>query len=211
MPDWRDKYPCLDDATVSTGFDRHYIYHPAWAARVLAGTRPKYHVDIASTLHFCSIISAFVPVKFFDFRPAPLTLSGLDSKAANVTNLGWPADSVDSLSCMHVLEHIGLGRYGDPIDPDGDLKAIRELIRVLKPGGDLLVVVPVGHPRICFNAHRIYDSKEFAEYFYGLDLMEFSLIPDGEALDGLLVNPSFEFAAAQSYGCGCFWFKKSLV
>jgi hypothetical protein len=211
IPDWEDRHPCLDDATVLTGFDRHYIYHPAWAARVLAKTRPESHVDIASTLHFCSIVSAFIPVEFFDFRPAPLRLSGLASNSANVTDLDWPADSVQSISCMHVLEHIGLGRYGDPIDPDGDFKAIRELMRVLKPGGDLLAVVPVGRSRICYNAHRIYDSKEFIGYFPGLELVEFSLIPDGEALEGLLVNPPFELAAAQSYGCGCFWFRKPLA
>jgi hypothetical protein len=62
---------------------------------------------------------------------------------------------------MHVIEHIGLGRYGEALDPDGDLKAIRELVRVLAAGGNLLVVVPVGRPRIQFNAHRIYDYVEF--------------------------------------------------
>ncbi|WP_082878019.1 DUF268 domain-containing protein [Methylobacillus sp. MM3] len=211
VPHWQDRYPCLDDATISTGFDRHYIYHPAWAAHVLAGTRPERHVDISSTLHFCSIVSAFIPVDFFDFRPASLILPGLTSKAANVTNLDWPANSVESLSCMHVLEHIGLGRYGDSIDPDGDLKAIRELVRVLKPGGNLLIAVPVGQPRICFNAHRIYDCDEFIRYFEDLNLVEFSLIPDGEAPNGMLVNPPSQLVAAQSYGCGCFWFRKSLV
>lgn len=211
MPAWQDRYPCLDDATASTGFDRHYIYHPAWAARVLASTRPKCHVDISSTLHFCSIVSAFIPVEFFDFRPASLMLPGLTCKAADLTNLDWPADSFESLSCLHVLEHVGLGRYGDPIDPDGDLKAIRELMRVLKPGGDLLIAVPVGRARICFNAHRIYECNEFIRYFEALNLVEFSLIPDGEVPNGMLVNPPFQLVAAQSYGCGCFWFRKPLA
>jgi SAM-dependent methyltransferase len=210
LPQTKDLYPCLDDATASTGFDRHYIYHPAWAARVLAKTRPAVHVDVSSTLHFCSIVSAFVPVEFYDFRPAPLVLSGLISKAADVTQLQWASDSVSSLSCMHVIEHIGLGRYGDPVDPDGDLKAIAELVRVLKPGGDLLIAVPVGAPRICFNAHRIYDSQGFAAYFPGLELVEFSLIPDGEAPDGMLSSPAPAIVAMQRYGCGCFWFRKPL-
>src|SRR6266536_3280627 len=61
-----DRYPILDERTASTGFDRHYIYHPAWAARVLARAQPSVHVDIASTLHFCSIVSAFIPVRFYD-------------------------------------------------------------------------------------------------------------------------------------------------
>jgi len=47
---------------------------------------------------------------------------------------------------MNVVEHVGLGRYGEPLDPEGDIKAMRELRRVLAPGGSLLFVVPVGRP-----------------------------------------------------------------
>ena len=205
---WDDRYPCLEDATESTGFDRHYIYHPAWAARVLAKTRPLKHVDVSSTLHFSTLVSAFVPVDFFDFRPAQLTLSGFKSMSANLTNLSWPSATVESLSCMHVIEHIGLGRYGDPINPNGDLLAIAELIRVLKPGGDLLVAVPVGRERVCFNAHRVYNAKRFSSYFDGLELMEFSLIPDGDVPDGMLTEYAMSTADEQYYGCGCYWFRK---
>ena len=207
-PLWEERYPCLDDATAETGFDRHYVYFPAWAARVLAQTKPQKHADISSTLHFCAIVSAFVPFEFFDYRPAALFLPGLASNAADLTKLDWPDASVESLSCMHVIEHVGLGRYGDPLDPDGDMKAIRELVRVLAPGGSLLVAVPVGRERICFNAHRIYDAKTFATYFPGLELVEFALIPDGDAPDGLIREDAFEVAGRQSYGCGCYWFKR---
>jgi SAM-dependent methyltransferase len=207
-PLWEDRYPCLDDSTAATGFDRHYIYHPAWAARILAQTRPDKHVDISSTLNFCSIVSAFVPFEFFDYRPATLVLPGLKSKSADLTNLDWTDASVSSLSCMHVIEHIGLGRYGDPIDPDGDLRAIFELVRVLAPGGSLLVAVPVGQERICFNAHRIYDARRFASHFLGLELIDFALIPDGDVPDGLIRDNAFDIASQQSYGCGCFWFKR---
>lgn len=208
VPLWEDRYPCLEDSTVATGFDRHYIYHPAWAARILAQTRPDKHLDISSTLNFCSIVSAFVPFDFFDYRPATLVLPGLSSKSADLTNLDWADGSVDSLSCMHVIEHIGLGRYGDPIDPDGDLQAIRELVRVLATGGSLLIVVPVGRESICFNAHRIYDARKFASYFSGLELVDFALVPDGDAPDGLIRENAFDVASQQSYGCGCFWFKR---
>lgn len=202
-----DLLPQLADRTDSTPFDRHYLYHPAWAARILETTRPKEHVDIGSILQFATITSAFIPTKFFDFRPAPLELTGLSSGPADLTALPFADGSISSLSCMHVLEHIGLGRYGDPIDPDGDLKAVRELVRVLAPGGNLLVVTPVGRKRIQFNAHRIYDHEEFASYFAPLELVEFALIEELGAR-GPITNPPAELARAQSYGCGCFWLRR---
>lgn len=211
MLDWSDRYPCLDDKTSTTGFDRHYIYHPAWAVRIIARTRPERHVDISSTLNFSAILSAFVPVSFYDYRPAPLYLDGLECGSADLLNLPFADGSIASLSCMHVLEHIGLGRYGDPLQPDGDLLAIRELIRVLAPGGDLLIVVPVGRPKIMFNAHRIYDFEKFRGYFSELELLEFSLIPDNDGPQGpqgLLASPPAEFVQQQEYGCGCYWFRK---
>lgn len=109
---------------------------------------------------------------------------------------------------MHVIEHIGLGRYGDPLDPIGDRRAVGELVRVLASGGNLLVAVPVGIGRVMFNAHRIYWYEEFTRYFEGLQLVEFALVPDGNAKEGLIYAPSPELANRQRYGCGCFWFRK---
>ena len=109
---------------------------------------------------------------------------------------------------MHTIEHVGLGRYGDPIDPDGDLKAIAELRRVLAPGGSLLFVTPVGQPRVVFNAHRIYTYDQILSYFADLELVEFALVPDQALLGGLMVGAPQSLADAQQYGCGCFWFMK---
>jgi SAM-dependent methyltransferase len=197
------------DDTAETAFDEHYIYHPAWAARILARTRPPLHVDISSTLTFCSIVSAFVPVRFYDYRPAPLALSNLTSEKADLLALPFADRSVASLSCMHTVEHVGLGRYGDPLDPDGDLKAMAELTRVLAPGGDLLFVVPTGRPRVVFNAHRIYAFEQVRSAFSALALQEFSLIPDDARTRGIVVDASPEEADRQAYGCGCYWFRRT--
>jgi SAM-dependent methyltransferase len=205
---WKDRYPCLKDNTGSTGFDRHYIYHTAWAARILADTKPSAHVDISSTLYFCGIVSAFLPVKFYDHRPADLQLSGLTSESADLTALPFARNSIDSLSCMHVVEHIGLGRYGDALDPTGDLKAAAELQRVLAPGGNLLFVVPTGKPKIAFNAHRIYAYDQVTSYFPDLELKQFALIPDDPRDGGLIYDATKRQADSQTYGCGCFWFQK---
>jgi len=206
---WRDRWLCFGDATAGTGFDRHYVFHTAWASRVLADSRPFEHVDISSSLYFVSSVSAFIPVRFYDYRPAQLGLSNLSCNQADLTRLHFSDASIASLSCMHVVEHIGLGRYGDPLDYDGDLKAVAELERVLAVDGQLLFVVPVGgEARIQFNAHRIYTYQQVLRMFPGFDLVEFALIPDDGSPLGLVRHAGESLANEQRYGCGCFWFRK---
>ena len=203
-----DLYPCLDDATGSTGFDPHYIYHTAWAARRIRLQNPARHVDLSSYLYFSTLLSAFVPVEFFDYRPADIRLSGFKSGKADLNSLPFADNTVTSLSCMHTVEHVGLGRYGDEIDPTGDLRAIRELARVLAPGGHLYFVVPVGAPRLCFNAHRIYSYEQIVDAFSDLELLEFSLIPDNAGENGMIEYADPALVAEQRYACGCFIFSK---
>jgi hypothetical protein len=202
---WENRFPFFNDNTGITPFDTHYIYHPAWAARVIKEINPAKHIDISSTLHFCTTLSAFIPTEFYDYRPAELTLSNLKSSSADLTNLFFESDSVESISCMHTIEHIGLGRYGDPLDPESDFRAIAELQRVTKIKGHLLLVTPLGKPTIQFNAHRIYSFDLINNLFTDFDLKNFSLITD----EGLFIeNADPNLVKDQKYGCGCFWYIK---
>ena len=205
---WQDRMPCMSEKNGTTVFDRHYVYHLAWAARILSNTKPEKHIDISSYVYFPAVISAFIPVNYYEYHPCDLELSGLTSRHADLLSLPFEDGNVNSLSCMHVVEHVGLGRYGDPVDPDGDLKAIEELKRVMAGNGDLLFVVPVGQPKVIFNAHRIYSYDQVISYFTGFNLTEFSLIPDNPADGGLICNAPEHIVDQQEYGCGCFWFKK---
>lgn len=206
---WDHKWPILNEDTPSTGFDRHYVYHTAWAARAVSRIAPQQHVDFSSSLYFASLVSAWVNVLFCDIRPPELELPGLQLRRETLTALNFENGSLNSVSCMHVLEHVGLGRYGDPLDYDGDIKAMAELSRVVKPGGDLLIAVPVGAvPVIQFNAHRIYRFTDipdlFGEHF---DIIEQALIPErGPA--GLIASPSAEALGQTRYACGCYWLRK---
>jgi len=202
----RNIYPRPFEKTFSTHFDRHYVYHTAWAARVLKNLKPEKHIDISSSLYFSGIVSAFVPVDFYDFRPAELELSNFSSKQGNLLSLPFADNIIKSLSCMHVVEHVGLGRYGDKLDPDGDLKAIKELKRVLAVGGSLLFVVPMGKLKIMFNAHRVYSYEQVKEYFIDLTIREFAFIPEKEGQ--IIYNATPEIIGKEDYGCGCFWFTK---
>lgn len=205
---WEDRYPCLDDNTENTSYDRHYVLHPAWAMRILAQNKPDLHIDIASTLRFVAQLSCIMPVKHYDYRLPLLSIDNLECVQADLTNLPFGANSVSSLSCMHTLEHIGLGRYGDPLDSDGDIKAAGELARVLSPGGNLLIVVPVGCARIEFNAHRIYSYHQVLDLFPFLQLKQYALIPDSHETGDILYGASEALTDSQNHGCGCFWFTK---
>ena len=203
---WGDRWPCLSDATGKTGFDAHYIYHPAWAMRCIVAVNPEKHVDISSKLDFITLLSAVLPVDFYDYRPADISLSGLKCRHADLTALHFEDNSIESLSCMHVIEHIGLERYGDSFDPEGDLKAIRELIRVLAPNGHLYFVVPLGEEaRIQYNAHRIYTYEQILHYFRSLSLEDFAFVTDDARF---IDNAAASVVVGSKYGCGCFHFAK---
>ena len=158
---------------------------------------------------FAGIASAFVPVRFYDYRPPELVLENLHVGAADLCRLPFPDRSIASLSCMHVVEHVGLGRYGDPLDPDGDLKAAAELQRVLAPGGSLLIVVPVGRERVCFNAHRVYAVDSVLRPFPELTLKQFALVPQDPGSGGLVLDPPPALVGREDYGCGCFWLERA--
>lgn len=204
---WADRWPRLNDDTGHLPFDAHYVYHTAWAARAVAAMKPSKHIDISSYTYFATLVSAFVPVEFYDYRPADVRLPNLTCGAADLCDLPFENRSVASLSCMHTIEHIGLGRYGDPLDAQGDRRALAELQRVVAPGGSLLVVVPVGRPRIQFNAHRIYDPAMIRAALSELTLKTWSMLPD-ESAQGLIENPQPDYVRQQKYACGCFWFQR---
>lgn len=206
---WRQRWPCLYDRHTSIKFEPHYTYHPAWAMRVLEQTRPLKHVDIGSTLHFVTMLSAWIPTDYYEWRPPDLNLSNLRCAHANLLSLPFDDNSTASLSCMHTVEHVGLGRYGDPLDVHGDLRAIAELTRVLAPGGDLLFVVPIGREaQILYNAQRTYSYSIVMEALAKLQLNEFALIL--EDASGIAYNDEGrDLVQTQRQGCGCFWFKKA--
>lgn len=200
-----DSYPCLADATGVTPFDAHYFYQSAWLARRLASARPAGHVDIGSDVIAIGAISAFVNVTFIDYRPLQVAVAGLQPQAGDILKLPLPTNSVMSLSCLHVIEHIGLGRYGDPINPAGHTEAAAELQRVLARGGSLFLSTPVGRERVCFNAHRVFDPSSIVGLFPSLQLREFAYVDDSGAFRE---GADLRDAAKCDYGCGMFHFVK---
>lgn len=200
-----DLQPCLGDWSTHTPFDPHYFYQGAWLARKLAQSKPEKHVDIGSSVLTMSVLSATVDTIFVDYRPLKAKLSGLTSVSGSILSLPFDDHSVSSLSCLHVIEHIGLGRYGDPIDPEGSLKAAAELQRIVSPGGKLFLSLPIGRERTCFNAHRVHTPATVLKMFPQLKLIEFGCVDDsGQFHEAQSVNSASEL----EYGCGLFQFEK---
>jgi hypothetical protein len=200
-----DTYPCLHDDMATTPFDRHYFYQNIWAFQRIFHSNPDTHIDIGSKIDFVSYLTAITKVIFIDIRPLTADLENFESKEGSILAIPYEAASVTSLSCLHVAEHIGLGRYGDPLDPSGTKKAAKELQRVLSPGGNLFFSLPVGKPRLCFNAHRIHSVQQILDLFSDLQLVELSGIDDHRKLT---INCDKKVLDACEYGCGLFWFKK---
>jgi len=200
-----DLQPCLGDWSTHTPFDAHYFYQGAWLARRVRAAKIIKHVDIGSSVLTISVLSAHVETVFVDYRPLKVSLPGLTSIAGNILDLQFPDDSIESLSCLHVIEHIGLGRYGDPIDPLGSVKAALELQRVVSRGGSLYLSLPVGRERVCFNAHRVHSPISVLQMFPQLKLIEFSYVDDAGQFCEM---KSVEDAVSCEYGCGMFHFQK---
>jgi len=185
----------------------HYFWQDLWAADWLFRSGLRQHVDVASRLDgFVAHLLCFCEVTYVDLRPLTAVWPTLHYVQGSILKLPFADGSIMSLSCLHVLEHIGLGRYGDPVDPSAYRQAAGELSRVLAIGGVLLLGVPVGRERLCFDAHRVFDPATVEAIFKPLQLQEFNVIPD--RADRVVYNAGFDEARQNSFACGLFVFRR---
>jgi hypothetical protein len=198
---WRDSLPQLHDRVATSPFDPHYFYQDVWAARHIAEFAPDHHVDVASRVDYVGFLTSICPVTFVDIRPLQADVRGLQSIHGSLLALPFGSESVKSLSCLHVAEHIGLGRYGDELDPLGTRRAAAELQRILAPRGQLLFSVPIGMQRVYFNAYRVHDPRDVPSMFEQLKLVEFCCVGD----DGRFHRDlPLEALRDARYACGMF-------
>ena len=197
-------YPILFQKGVMP-FDAHYTYQAVWAMQRIAHRAPLYHVDVSSDLRFVTQLSVTVPVIYVEWRTTQVSLRDTHHLRGDLLRLPYARNSLVSLSCLHVIEHVGLGRYGDALDIDGPRKALDELQRVLAPGGSLLVSTPVGQARTLFNAHRVFAPDAIPEAMSSLQMLEFSAVTTKGAY---LENMSPLDFSEEGYACGLYRFTK---
>jgi len=200
-------HPILSEKKAFHNVDAHYFYQAVWAMKLIIKNRVAEHCDVGSQAIFVGMLTSITKVKFIDIRPLDVSLDNLFEEKGTILNLPLEDASVPSISCLHVVEHIGLGRYGDPIDPDGSVKAAKELVRVLAPGGSLYFSMPVGRSRVEFNAHRIYSVLQVLELFKKLNLVQLCIVSDDGKFHKDVSTTGWE---NQNYACGMFLFAKPI-
>lgn len=201
--------PVLADRFDSAGgVTGHYFLQDFHVAELIYNKKPSSHVDVASRVDgFLAHLMIFMKVTYVDIRNLPVSLKNLIYKKGSITELPFEDNELESLSTLHVFEHIGLGRYGDDVDPNGYIKAANELERVVSVGGTLYLSMPVGKERLCYDAHRIFHPQTIVELFPKMKLINFFLIDDKG--DRIIENATFEQASKCDYGCGIFIFEKT--
>lgn len=200
-----DLYPRILEKTETQPFDSHYFYQDIWAFDKILKSKVNKHIDVGSRIDFVGFLSSAIPVEYVDIRALKTDLKNLKFIKGDILKLPYEDGSAKSLSCLHVAEHIGLGRYGDELNPRGTSGAARELARILAPGGNLYLSLPVGKPRLCFNAHRIHSPFQILDYFNGLKLVDFCAIDDGGRF---IESADINLLSQSDYACGLFHFSK---
>lgn len=197
-----------DEAGTASG---HYFHQDLLVANFIYQAKPRRHVDVASRLDgFVAHVASFREIEMVDTRPINnfphenIKFSQYDF--TKTSNLG----TTDSLSCLHAIEHFGLGRYGDPIDKNGHIKGLKNLIDLLEEKGRLYLSFPIGQrDEVHFNAHRVFHPETILNQQIvqkNLTLLRFDYVDDrGELIKNTLTK---DVCKSTSYGCGIYTFER---
>ena len=204
-------YPCLDDRFDESGIaSGHYFHQDLLVARKIFENRPLKHVDIGSRVDgFVAHVASFRPIEVLDIRALSIGIRNIEFTQADLLK---PVDAAmrgycDSLSCLHAIEHFGLGRYGDPVDYNGHIKGFENIYEILKQAGKLYLSTPIGPQRIEFNAHRVFSLDYLLRVFAGkYSIDHFSFVDDaGNLHENVELNRAdVESNLSCTYGCGIF-------
>lgn len=175
-------WPILNEKFAYAGSIGNYFWQDLWAAKLVIDSGVKKHFDIGSRLDgfIAHLLAADIDVTMIDVRKFPGEVEGLHTIVDDATTLSQiPDQSIESMSALCSLEHFGLGRYGDPIDPESCFKCFDNIQKKLKKGGKLYITLPIGQERVEFNAHRVFYASTVVECFSSLKLEEFSCAAEG--------------------------------
>jgi len=206
--------PCLHDWHEEGGATKlEYFWQDLLVARSIFKDKPKKHVDVGSLVGgFVAHVASFREIEVFDVRRISTQIPGVTFKQADLMQpLAGMADYCDSLSCLHALEHFGLGRYGDPIDPKGFERGLENMAALLKNDGIFYLSIPIGVERVEFNGQRVFDPRAMIKLAMAnaLELRELMVIRQGGIVEALAADElRLSDLASQRYALGIFTFRK---
>jgi hypothetical protein len=206
--------PCLHDRYEEGGDTKsEYFWQDLLVARWIFEASPVKHVDIGSRVDgFVAHVASFRDIEVVDVRPITTQIPGVTFKQADLMSpVEGMMDYCDSLSCLHALEHFGLGRYGDPIDPKGYKLGFKNMANLLKEEGTFYLSVPIGIERVEFNANRVFDPQAIVS-LAGENLLRLTAImvvrQEGQVETLELNDVILSGLANQRYALGIFTFVK---
>ena len=202
---------CVRDRRASAGtVSGHYFHQDLFVARRIYENRPERHVDVGSAIHgFVAHVAVFREIEVFDIRALPDTVQNISFTQMDLQQMRPEyREYCDSLSCLHALEHFGLGRYGDALDLNGHVKGYESLASMIKHGGRLYLSVPIGRERVEFNAHRVFSPATILNLLQRhFDLAGFAYVNDqGNLIENVELTDSniTKILREVVYGCGIF-------
>lgn len=204
-------WPVLSSKYARAGTMNNYFWQDLWAARKIIANGAKEHYDIGSRFDgfITHILAAGIKTNMIDIRPFPGKVDNLYTIVDDATELKQFEDnSIESLSALCSLEHFGLGRYGDAIDPEGCFKCFANIQKKMKLGGDVYISLPIGRERVEFNAHRVFYASTVIAAFDSMELIEFSCTAKGELEENAEIHKYDNDSHHGDYRYGLFHFRK---
>jgi SAM-dependent methyltransferase len=191
----------------------HYFHQDLLVASLISEANPDRHVDIGSRIDgFVAHVASFRAIDVLDVRELRDTgHPRIRFVRADLMNEDKALENMaDSISCLHAIEHFGLGRYGDPLNPDGHKLGFNNILRMLKPGGTLYISFPIGKSNeVHFNAHRVFHPKDifgWADSRNTIKLLRFDYVDDAGNLNQNIDVSTTELNV--HFGCGIYSFRK---
>jgi SAM-dependent methyltransferase len=205
--------PCLHDYSDEGGSTKNeYFWQDLIVARKIHAANPRRHIDIGSRVDgFVAHVASFRSIELIDIRPISSTIPGVHFTQGDLMSENSGLEQIcDSLSCLHALEHFGLGRYGDEIDVNGAARGLRQMSRMLEPGGTLYLSTPVGRERVEFNANWVFDAGRIVALAKenGLRLSAVEAFIDGEMVELPVADSTLQMLTGRLYSLGMFTFAK---
>ena len=205
----KNMWSCPWDRIRSNGSMDAYFWQDLWAAKKIYNVRPSIHYDIGSRIDglIAHLLSFGQKVKVIDIRNIQSYIDGLDFVQADATQMeNFKDNKIESLSAVCSVEHFGLGRYTDEIDPDACFIFLNEISKKIIDGGYFYLTVPIGKERVQFNAHRVFYPSTIVNELRGMKCDEFSVYEDGRIIENADLSA---WDSVENYGAiGLFAFKK---